>query len=98
MALPLHVKQLVDSNIRQRIVTYDFMEPNKKYLKQTWYCEDELEFLHGMLVGEILGDSYRTAAMYLERVPTEEENEEIHSMVKMQNSEIKEMINRAKNV
>jgi len=74
MSLPLDVRQLVDSNIRKRIITYDFMEPNKKYLKKTWHCEDELEFLHGMLVGEILGDAFRTAAMLLNRVPTDEEN------------------------
>jgi len=98
MPLPLEVKQWVDSNIRTRMTTYDFADPNEQNIKNAWLCEDPLEFLHGMIVGEILGDAYRTAAMLLERVPTDEENQEIYSMVEAQKIEIKDMITNAKNV
>ena len=98
VSLPQEVLQWLDSNIRQRMNTYNLVDPNKKNIKKIWLCEDELEFLHGLIVGEILGDAYRTAAMLLERVPTDEENQEIHSMVEAKRFEIKKIIVRVKNV
>lgn len=61
-------------------------------LKEKWMCEDETEFLHGLVIGRLLGGAFGTARTLLGRKPDDKEMEQITAMVDSVKGEVKDLL------
>ena len=88
------VLELIKKNIDTWLEVSAEILPNLENFKQRWNCDDEHDFLHGMLIGQLQGDARTLFRMKLNRMPTDDENKEIQKIYDDANIKVKEIVSR----
>lgn len=101
MALDPKIRSIVNQNLDTSISIYNEIKSSKdaltKFTIQFGKVENNFDFIHGYIMGDLQGSSFGTARTMLSRPLTKEEQEELVSLIQSKRVNVSDLIIRLRN-
>jgi len=97
--IPEEIWTELKQNLENSFSIYEDASANSERLerfKETWECEDPIEFLHGWMVGEISGEAFAYLRTRKGKKLSAKESERLANIIKSYKLRVKDIISRMK--